>query len=105
MHVIPFAVNLTRQDEAWLVAGQMDPYPQGWFSPVYDQYSPSTTAMYSSQIPAGVTTTGWIIIYRPLHDWARSFPTATVQQVSTTSIDMQLEWNDQTFPISMPIRH
>jgi hypothetical protein len=46
-----------------VVVGRKTPYPQGWYSPVYDQYGPSPTLEYELEA-AATGAIAWLIVPR-----------------------------------------
>ncbi len=58
LRLLPFGGECSWEVE--LVKGREEPYPQGWYSQMYGQHSPSTCAVYSATVE-GNATFAWLL--------------------------------------------
>jgi hypothetical protein len=82
-------VRVQASDESWtvdLVQGQLQPHPQGWYSPDYNQYTEATTAVARRQIEE-TTTFVWLIV-----PGRKEVPTSRVSLESTTPAGVQIQF-------------
>lgn len=82
-------VRVQAADENWsmdLVKGQLNPHPQGWYSPRYNQYSEATTAVTRRRID-GTATFVWLIV-----PGQGSVPTSRVRLASSMSTEAQVQF-------------
>lgn len=63
---------------ASIISGQLDPEPQGWYSPSYDVFGPSDAVVLDALVPAGNSSVAWVI---------RAAPTASATPIIATIID------------------
>jgi hypothetical protein len=82
-------VRVQAGGENWtveLVEGQLDPHPQGWYSPRYNQYTEATTAVARRRIEKTATFV-WLIV-----PGRGPVPTSRVRLTSSTPTEAQVQF-------------
>jgi len=95
-------VRVQAADENWtvdLVKGQLDPHPQGWYSPRYNQYTEATTAVAQREIE-GTATFVWLIV-----PGQGRVPTSRVRLMSSTPTEawIQFRVGDEDWWAAIPL--
>jgi hypothetical protein len=73
-----------------VVRGQLEPVPQGWYSPTYDVYGPSDAYQIDADVPAGTSITAWVFVAQPTAWDAAELPEASIVSTSASSVTVRV---------------
>eukprot|EP00730_Choanoeca_flexa_P020282 TRINITY_DN9915_c0_g1_i1.p1 TRINITY_DN9915_c0_g1~~TRINITY_DN9915_c0_g1_i1.p1 ORF type:complete len:695 (+),score=139.94 TRINITY_DN9915_c0_g1_i1:28-2085(+) len=88
------------QHQCQVVIGRMQPYPQGWYSPVYDSYGPSPALEYELGVDSS-SVMAWVIVPQPAS--SLKAVTATLDDVTATQATVSLAVGDVKRTIQVPL--